>query len=130
MVARPLGSCLRTARAGAVLALCLLGAAGAQADLQLRPGMTGVADLGAISCATFNAMYPNGPTGLRQAALYYAEGYIYAQSGKSIDELLATRTDDWDFDRITDAIVDYCAAEPEARVSDSVVMLWQTLKQE
>ena len=92
--------------------------------------MTGVADLGAISCATFNDIYPNGPTGLRQAALYYAEGYIYARSGMTIDEVLAGQPADadWSFDSLTDVIVDYCAENPEARVSSGAGQLWRVLQ--
>ena len=37
--------------------------------LTLRPGMTGVPDLGAIKCEMFVHMYPNGPTGMSQAVL-------------------------------------------------------------
>ena len=101
----------------------------AEESLQLRPGMTGVADLGAIDCATFNDMYPNGPTGMRQAVLYYAEGYIFARTNQGIDALLAKQSDaaDWDFDSLTDIIVDHCAANPEVRVGDAVTLLWERL---
>lgn len=107
--------------------LLVLAAPLAHAELQLRPGMTGVADLGAISCSTFNDIYPNGPTGLRQAALYYAEGYIYAKTGKSIDEALAGQEGAWDFDSLTNVIVDYCANNPEAQVSNAVEALFDSL---
>jgi hypothetical protein len=60
------------------------------APLALRPGMGGVPDLGAIRCETFNAMYPAGPNGLRQAILYWMEGYVYARTGKTMDEFLAS----------------------------------------
>ncbi len=112
-----------------VTLLLLLAAAAAHADLQLRPGMTGVADLGAISCETYNAIYPNGPTGLRQATLYYAEGYIYAKTGKSIDEVLGEQPDDaqWNFDSLTDIVVDYCASNPDSPVSAGVAALFDAL---
>ena len=107
----------------------LLHSPAARAELTLRPGMTGVADLGASSCATFNAMYPNGPTGLRQAALYYAEGYIFAKSGKSLEAVLAELPEDtdWRFDSLTDVIVGYCAENPESTVSEATAMLWREL---
>lgn len=97
--------------------------------LALRPGMTGVADLGAISCATFTHMYPAGATGMRQAALTWAQGYFYGQSAKTVDEILAELPADnpWDFDSLTDHIVDYCAANPEAPLPDAVIDLWNEL---
>jgi hypothetical protein len=101
----------------------------AEETLRLRPGMTGVADLGAISCETFTAMYPNGPTGMRQSVLYYAEGYIYAKSGKTMDELLAEQADapGWTFDSLTDVVVNHCAANPGVPVSEAVAVLWEEL---
>ena len=98
--------------------------------LSLRPGMTGVPDLGAIDCATFNHMYPAGPTGMEQAVLTWAEGYFFARSGKTMDELLAAQPADaphWDFDALTGHIVQFCAARPEAGVPEAVTDLWRQL---
>ena len=98
--------------------------------LSLRPGMTGVPDLGAIDCATFNHMYPAGPTGMEQAVLTWAEGYFFARSGKTMDELLAVQpadAPDWDFDALTGHIVQFCAASPEAGVPEAVTDLWRQL---
>jgi len=110
----------------------LLGAGGASfaaQQLTLRPGMTGVPDLGAIECATFSHMYPAGSTGMRQAVLTWAQGYFYARTGKTTDEILAGLPDDnpWDFDSLTDHIVDYCAANPDAPLPEAVVDLWDRL---
>jgi len=95
------------------------------APLALRPGMGGVPDLGAIRCETFNEMYPAGPNGLRQAILYWTEGYVYAQTGKTMDEFLASPgMDIWDFGTLTDHIVEFCKAQPEAPVPLAVKDLW------
>lgn len=95
------------------------------APLALRPGMGGVPDLGAIRCETFNEMYPSGPNGLRQAILYWTEGYVYAQTGKTMDEFLASPgKGSWDFGALTDHIVQFCRARPEAPVPLAVIDLW------
>jgi hypothetical protein len=87
--------------------------------------MGGVPDLGAIRCETFNAMYPAGPNGLRQAILYWTEGYVYAQTGKTMDEVLASPgMQVWDFGTLTDHIVRFCKARPEAPVPLAVIDLW------
>lgn len=110
--------------------LLVAGLALAGEGLRLRPGMTGVADLGAIRCETFNQMYPAGPTGLEQAVLTWAEGYMYGRSGRTLDEILAAQPADgprWDFDSLTGHLVDYCAARPEAPVPVAVEDLWSRL---
>jgi hypothetical protein len=95
------------------------------APLALRPGMGGVPDLGAIRCETFNAMYPAGPNGLRQAILYWTEGYVYAKTGKTMDEFLASPgMDIWDFGTLTDHVVAFCQAQPEVPVPLAVMDLW------
>jgi len=105
--------------------------AGAQAGpLSLRPGMTGVPDLGALQCKTFNTMYPYGPTGMRQSALTWAEGYLHARSGLTIDEILRQQANEdrtWDFDSLSGLIVDYCAANPEAPFPNAVKDLAKAL---
>lgn len=116
---------------GALTTILLATVATSQAadKLTLRPGMVGVADIGAISCATFSHMHPAGPTGVRQAVLTYAQGYFFARSGKTTDEILAGLPPDsaWDFDTLTDQIVDYCAANPESLVHAAVADLWDAL---
>lgn len=98
------------------------------APLALYPGMGGVPDLGAIRCATFNDMYPNGPNGLRQAILYWTEGYVYAQTGKTIDEVLASPgMGTWNFETLTDHIVEFCRAQPDAPVPLAVIDLWDRI---
>ncbi|MFW2405774.1 MAG: hypothetical protein ACN4GT_13465 [Gammaproteobacteria bacterium] len=113
----------------ATLLLAAVDAAQAADKLTLRPGMVGVADIGAISCATFSHMYPAGPTGVRQAVLTYSQGYFFARSGKTTDEILSGLPADnpWDFETLTDHIVDYCAANPESAVHDAVIDLWGRL---
>lgn len=101
------------------------------AELTLRPGMTGVADLGATSCETFNQMHPAGPTGMEQAVLTWAQGYFYGQSGQTMNEILAALPDDgpsWTFDTLTGHIVAFCAAQPDAGIPDAVADLWQQLQ--
>ncbi len=102
-----------------------VGAPSLAAPLALRPGMGGVPDLGAIRCETFNEMYPAGPNGLRQAILYWTEGYVYAQTGKTMDEFLASPgMDIWNFGTLTDHIVEFCKAQPDAPVPLAVIDLW------
>jgi hypothetical protein len=99
--------------------------------LKLRPGMTGVPDLGAIYCETFNQMHPAGPTGMEQAVLTWAEGYFYGLSGKTIDEILAVQpagSTQWNFNTLSGHIVAFCAAQPNASVPDAVADLWQRLQ--
>ncbi len=101
------------------------------AELTLRPGMTGVADLGAIRCATFNQMHPAGPTGMEQAVLTWAQGYFYGLSGQTMDEILAALPASgkaWNFDTLTGHIVAFCAAQPDAGIPDAVANLWAQLK--
>lgn len=118
---------------GLVLTLLLVIAGASPAiagKLTLRPGMGGVPDLGAIRCETFNDMYPAGPSGLRQAILYWTEGYVFARTGKIIDELLESlgeRGTLWNFETLTDHIVQFCRAKPEAPVPDAVADLWGLL---
>jgi len=98
--------------------------------LTLRPGMTGVPDLGAIRCKVFNAMYPDGPTGMRQAALTWAEGYLYARSGKTMNGVLkqlGPGNGSRNFDGLTGHIVRYCASNPEAMFPAAVQSLARTL---
>jgi hypothetical protein len=107
--------------AAAVLAL----SAATAGKLALKPGMGGVPDLGAIQCKTFNAMYPSGPTGLRQSILYYTEGYVYARTGKTMDDFLASvpRPEQWNFETLTGEIVSFCLANPEVPVPIAVADL-------
>jgi len=108
------------------------GLANAAGPLTLRPGMTGVPDLGAIKCETFVHMYPNGPTGMSQAVLTWSQGYFYALTGKTTDEILATLPEEsaWDFDSLTGHIVDYCEEHPEVPLPEAVKDLWAALNAE
>lgn len=116
------------------LMLMLIVADTAFADrLTLRPGMTGVPDLGAIGCELFNEIHPNGPTGLEQQILTWAGGYFYARTGKTIDEVLelpSNANEPWNFDSLAGHIVAYCAAHPDARVPEAVIDLWGELEPE
>ena len=118
-------------RRGVILALLVSGSALAAGPLALRPGMGGVADLGAITCAKYMEIHPWGPAGMEQAALTWAEGYMFARSGMTMDEILAAQpTDgpDWNFDTLTGHIVDYCATRPDASVPEAVASLWEELR--
>jgi len=97
--------------------------------LTLRPGMTGVPDLGAIRCETFANMYPNGPTGMSQAALTWAQGYFYGLTGKTTDEILAQLPEEspWNFDTLTGHIIIFCEEHPEVPLPDAVKDLWSAL---
>jgi len=116
----------------AVLLLAGIGALAAAGPITLKPGMTGVPDLGAIRCATYTAMYPNGPNGLRQATLYWTEGYVYARTGLSLDEFLTGRADaaDWTFESLTGHVLAFCEAHAEDRVRTAVDDLWTRLQQD
>jgi hypothetical protein len=121
--------------AGLVLAFVINevpGLANAAGPLTLRPGMTGVPDLGAINCETFVHMYPNGPTGMSQAVLTWSQGYFYALTGKTTDEILAPLPEEsaWDFDSLTGHIVDYCEEHPEVPLPEAVKDLWTALNAE
>jgi hypothetical protein len=113
----------------AVAALLALGAAAAAEPLRLRPGMGGLADPGAVTCGYLNGLYEGGPTGFRQMLLYWAEGYIYGKSGQALDEVLATAPGGpWTFDSLTDRLVGFCAASPDARVPAAAEALWRVLR--
>lgn len=114
--------------AGAVAALVAAGAVAAE-PLRLRPGMGGMADPGAASCAFFNEIYAAGPTGFRQSLLYWTEGYIHGKSGMTMDEALAAAPQGpWTFDTITDRLVGYCREHPDAAVPDAAEDLWRALQ--
>ena len=107
------------------LAMAGIGSPLQAAPLALYPGMGGVPDMGAIHCRTFNEMYPAGPNGLRQAILYWTGGYVYAQTGKTLDEVLAAPgMGTWNFETLTDHIVEFCKAQPDAPVPFAVIDLW------
>ena len=110
-------------------ALLLSTSAATNAEYTLPPGMTGVADFGAIDCATFTHMYPAGPTGVGQAVLSWAQGYIYAQSGHSLGDALedVSAGGDWDFYSLREFIVNYCEQKPEAPLPEAVTELWATI---
>jgi hypothetical protein len=124
-VRHALAACIALAVAAAVIPALAAG------PLKLRPGMTGVPDLGAIRCETFSQMHPAGPTGMEQAVLTWAGGYIYGRTGKTLDEVLAAQAagTEWNFDTLTGHIVSYCAAHPQAPVPEAVADLWAQLQQ-
>lgn len=98
--------------------------------LELPPGMGGVPDIGAIPCGVFNDMIEIGPLGTKRSLLTWAEGYYFAKTGKTIDEILAdtgASGKSWDFYSLTDHFVDFCAAEPQAPTSAAVIDLGERL---
>ncbi|MDH4022996.1 MAG: hypothetical protein OEV14_07710 [Gammaproteobacteria bacterium] len=118
----------RSAVPATALATALLLAAGnavTAGELRLRPGMTGVADIGSTGCALFNEMHYNGPTGMQHQVLTWVQGYLYAHNETTIDSILAALPADngWDFDSLSAVFVDYCKAKPEANVSEAAIAL-------
>lgn len=97
-------------------------------QIELKPGMMGVADVGSTSCAVFSDMHYHGPVGARQQVLTWFQGYVYAEAGQSLDAVLAARSKTgWDFDALTGYVVGYCEKDPSATVADGVVALWAEL---
>jgi len=114
---------------GLVFTVLLSQAASAE-KLQLPPGMGGVPDIGAIPCDVFNKMIVVGPLGTKRLLLTWAEGYFYAKSGQTIDEIIeaAEQTGQtWDFDSLTGHLAAYCAADPEALTAAAVEDLGEHL---
>jgi len=103
----------------------------ADAQVSVRPGMMGVADIGVQDCATFSDMHYHGPAGMEHQVLTWVQGYVFARTGANIDALLAAIPDDngWNFDTLTGVLVDYCKANPDAPVSEAAIALWTTLRQ-
>jgi len=98
--------------------------------LELPKGMGGVADIGTIPCDVFNQMLVVGPQGTRLSLLTWADGYYYARTEKTMDELVAAAKqsgESWDFERLTDHFTEFCAANPEAITRDAVVSLGNEL---
>lgn len=112
---------------GLVYGLVLSAATATAAEFRLNPGMTGFPDLGAVTCAEYVDLFPIGPTGLRQAAMTWAQGYFYARSEQTTDEILAGQAQKWTFNSLTNEIVAYCEDNPDARIPDAVKDLWVTL---
>jgi hypothetical protein len=93
------------------------------AKLKLPEGMGGVPDIGAIPCDVFSKMLVIGPLGTRLSLLTWADGYYYARTEKTMDELVAAAEKDgevWDFDRLTDHFVGYCADNPDGITREAV----------
>ena len=97
--------------------------------VRLRPGMMGVADIGAEPCSLFNEMHYNGPAGMEHHVLTWVQGYVHATTGANIDALLAAAPDGhgWNFDSLSGYFVDYCRDNPDAPVSDAAIALAQRL---
>ncbi len=117
---------MRTLRLLTLLAASLFFSKALLAEkIALPPGMGGVPDIGAIPCRVFTEMLVIGPLGTRHSLLTWANGYFYARNEKNLDELIAAAAagDDWDFTRLTEHFVEYCAANPEAMTREAVVSL-------
>jgi len=98
--------------------------------LQLPLGMGGVPDIGAIPCGVFNKMIVAGPLGTKRLLLTWAEGYYFAQTGKTLDQILQaseTAGKSWNFEYLTEYFVTYCAKDPEALTSAAVADLGHTI---
>jgi len=113
---------IRLTLAGGVL-ICLTASAG---SIQLPSGMAGVPNIGAIPCSVFTEMLDIGSKGVRHSLLTWAEGYFFAKTGKTLNEILDDRpvaNESYNFDGITERFVEYCAANPEAITSEAVIAL-------
>ena len=98
--------------------------------LRLPDGMGGVSDIGAIPCNVFTDMLVIGPLGTRHSLLTWANGYYYATTRKTLDEIIAAAKANgqtWDFERLTDHFADYCAENPDAHTRDAVTSLGSKL---
>jgi len=99
----------------------------ASEPLQLDPGMAGFADLGTIKCGYFVELLPIGPKGFRQSLMTYAQGFVFAKSGKTIDQILATQARSWTYNSLSEEMVQYCRANPEKTIPDAAAHLWSAL---
>ncbi len=97
--------------------------------LKLPLGMGGVPDIGAIPCEVFSKMIVPGPLGTKRSLLTWGEGYFYAKTGKTIDEIIEAADQSWDFDSLTAHLVNFCAAHPDAQTSAAVIDLGEHLLQ-
>ena len=113
----------RGAAAPLVTLVLLFAAGGAPAaKLKMPAGMGGVPDIGAISCTVFNEMMVIGPLGTRHSLLTWAAGHYTATTGKSLEQLAAEAGQagqTWNYDRLAEQLVAYCAANPKAMTSDA-----------
>jgi len=99
----------------------------ASEPLQLDPGLAGFADLGAIQCDYFIELLPIGPKGFRQSLMTYAQGFVYAKSGKTIDQILAGQAQSWTYNSLSEEMVQYCRANPSKSIPDAAAHLWSAL---
>jgi hypothetical protein len=97
--------------------------------IQLRPGMGGVPDLGAMRCGAYSKMHSKGQSGTRQATLYWFEGLVWARSGKTLDAFLASVPGGaaWNFETLTSHVLAWCEAHPSAQVTGALDDLWQRI---
>ena len=113
-----------------VATLTLISSAAWAERLELPQGMGGVADIGAIPCSVFSEMLVIGPLGTRLSLLTWADGYYYAKTAKTMDEIVAMAKQEgeaWNFDRLTDHFADYCSENPDAMTREAVVSLGEQL---
>ena len=104
----------------------------ADSEVNVRPGMMGVADIGVQDCALFTDMHYHGPAGMEHQVLTWVQGYVFARTGSNINTLLVAiegGDNGWNFDTLTGVFIDYCKANPEAPVSEAAVALWTMLSE-
>jgi len=116
---------------GLLLIAMLWVSGAAQAErLRLPNGMGGVADIGAIPCGVFSEMLVIGPLGTRLSLLTWADGFYYARTDKTMEEIVADARDageSWDFYRLTDHLAEYCEKNPDAVTREAVISLESAL---
>ncbi len=100
-----------------------------ESRIAIHPGMGGVTDIGVENCEMFNDMHYHGPTGLEHHVLTWVQGYVFAKTGSNIDAMLDKIPDGggWDFDSLTGIFVDYCKNNPEVKVSEAAIKVWEIL---
>jgi len=107
-----------------------LSAEPSESRIAIHPGMGGVTDIGVADCELFSDMHYHGPTGMEHHVLTWVQGYVYAKTGSNIDAMLDKIPDGggWDFSSITGVFVDYCKANPEAKVAEAAIKVWDILE--
>ncbi len=112
-----------TAFAAVVALSTLTAGTSAAKEIMLPDGMGGVPDIGTIPCSVFTQMLVIGPLGTKHSLLTWAEGYLYAKTDRSMEELVSEANAagaGWNFTALTDHFVSYCQEHPEAVTKSAV----------
>ena len=99
-------------------------------ELKLPSGMGGVPDIGAIPCEVFTNMLVIGPLGTRHSLLTWTEGYLYAKTERSMEEIVSAANaagGKWDFETLTDHFVSFCDSNPDVPTREAAKALSDAL---